>query len=66
MLLFVLIVLIVKLFAQGKEFAPKKAVMKIAQKMTPLFAGDKAKIRTLYCCETCKAKVMLKAQIGEI
>ena len=50
----------------GKEFAPKKAVMKIAQKMTPLFAGDKAKIRTLYCCETCKAKVMLKAQIGEI
>ncbi len=47
----------------GKEFAPKKAVMKIAEKMTPLFAGDKAKIRTLYCCEICKAKVMLKAQI---
>ncbi len=44
----------------GKEFAPRKAVMKIAQMMTPMFNGDEAKIRTLYCCETCKAKVMLK------
>ncbi len=47
----------------GKEFAPRKAVMKIAQMMTPMFNGDEAKIRTLYCCETCKAKVMLKAQL---
>jgi len=47
----------------GKEFAPKKAVMKIAQMMTPMFNGDEAKIRTLYCCESCKPKVMLKAQI---
>ncbi len=47
----------------GKEFAPKKAVLKIAQMMTPIFGDDEAKIRTLYCCETCKAKVMLKAQI---
>ncbi len=50
----------------GKEFAPRKAVLKIAEKMTPLFNGDEVKIRTLYCCETCKAKLMLKAQIGEI
>ncbi len=49
----------------GKEFAPRKAVLKIAEKLTPVFAGDEAKIRTLYCCETCKAKVMLKAQIGD-
>lgn len=47
----------------GKEFAPKKAVMKIAEMMTPMFGGDEAKIRTLYCCESCKPKVMLKAQI---
>ncbi len=49
----------------GKEFAPRKSVLKIAEKMTPLFNGDEIKIRTLYCCETCKAKLMLKAQIGE-
>ncbi len=44
----------------GKEFAPRKAVEKIAKMMIPMFNGDEAKIRTLYCCETCKAKVMLK------
>ena len=49
----------------GKEFAPKKAVMKIAEMMTPMFGGDEAKIRTLYCCENCKAKVMLKAQVSQ-
>ncbi len=48
----------------GKEFAPRKAVMKIAQMMTPMFNGDEAKIRTLYCCETCKAKVMLKTDLA--
>ncbi len=47
----------------GKEFAPKKAVEKIANMMIPMFGGDEAKIRTLYCCESCKPKVMLKAQI---
>ncbi len=46
----------------GKEFAPKKAVMKIAQMMAPRFEGNEAKIRTLYCCENCKAKVMLEAE----
>ena len=50
----------------GKEFAPRKAVLKIAEKLTPVFKGDELKIRTLYCCETCKAKLMLKAQIGDM
>ena len=47
----------------GAEFAPRKAVMMIAQKMEPIFGDDKARIRTLYCCESCKPKVMLKAQL---
>ncbi|MFK5882018.1 MAG: 4Fe-4S binding protein [Sulfurospirillum sp.] len=47
----------------GVEFAPKKAIMAIAAKMEPLFGDDEAKIRTLYCCESCKPKVMLKAQL---
>ncbi len=46
----------------GKEFAPKKAVLKVAQMMTPMFNGDEVKIRALYCCETCKAKIMLRAK----
>ena len=47
----------------GVGFAPKKAVMMIAQKMEPIFGDDKVRIRTLYCCESCKPKVMLKAQL---
>ncbi|NPA74405.1 MAG: 4Fe-4S dicluster domain-containing protein [Epsilonproteobacteria bacterium] len=50
----------------GREFAPRKAVLKIAEQLTPVFNGDELKIRTLYCCETCKARLMLKAQIGDI
>lgn len=47
----------------GKEFATKKAVEKIAALMTPKFADFPEKIRTLYCCSDCKAKVMIKAQL---
>ncbi len=47
----------------GKEFATKKAVEKIAAIMTPKFANFPEKIKTLYCCSDCKAKVMIKAQL---
>ena len=49
----------------GAEFAPKKAVEKIANMMIPLFGGDEIKIKTLYCCADCKPKVILQAQIDK-
>lgn len=45
----------------GKEFATKKAVEKIANLMKPKFGNDESKIKTLYCCADCKAKVMILA-----
>jgi len=45
----------------GKEFATKKAVEKIASIMSPIFASDPIKQRTLYCCEDCKPKIMMKS-----
>ena len=45
----------------GKEFATKKAVDKIADMMAPLFKSDPIKERTLYCCENCKPKIMMKS-----
>ncbi|MCR4941929.1 MAG: 4Fe-4S binding protein [Campylobacter sp.] len=47
----------------GKEFATKKAVEKVATLMAGHFAGQDEKIKTLYCCADCKAKIMVKAQI---
>ena len=53
-----------KLFACvecGKEFATTKAIEKIATLMAPIFAKvSETKKRTLYCCEDCKAKLMIK------
>jgi len=43
----------------GKEYATTKAVEKIAAMMSPLFAHDPIKERTLYCCEDCKPKIMM-------
>lgn len=52
-----------KLFACvecGKEFATTKAIEKIASMMAPIFAKvSETKKRTLYCCEDCKAKLMI-------
>lgn len=48
----------------GKEFATKKAVEKIAAIMSPLFAKDPIKERTLYCCETCKPKIMMQEYVN--
>ncbi|MBK1964855.1 ferredoxin, partial [Campylobacter novaezeelandiae] len=47
----------------GKEFATAKSVQKIANTLKPLFASNPVKLRTLYCCAECKAKLMLKEQI---
>ena len=47
----------------GKEFATKKAVEKIANMMRTRFGNDEAKIKALYCCSDCKAKVMIMAQM---
>ena len=48
----------------GKEFATTKAVQKIAAIMTPLFMGNDVKIRTLYCCSECKAKLIFSASVA--
>ncbi|MBM0637602.1 4Fe-4S dicluster domain-containing protein [Campylobacter sp. VicNov18] len=45
----------------GKEFATQKAIEKIATLMKPKFGNDQNKIKTLYCCADCKAKVMIQA-----
>lgn len=49
----------------GKEFATKKAVEKIASMLAPAFKGDETKLRTLYCCAECKAKLMILSQSDE-
>lgn len=49
----------------GKPFATTKSVMKIANIMEPLFHGDKAKVKSLYCCADCKPKVMFETYLKE-
>jgi ferredoxin len=45
----------------GKEFATQKSIAKIAALMAPVFAStSKAKERTLYCCDSCKPKIMIQ------
>ncbi len=44
----------------GKEFATTKAIEKIAKMMAPHFASNPIKERTLYCCESCKPKIMMQ------
>ncbi len=45
----------------GKEFATTKSVEKIASLMTPIFAGDDVKVRSLYCCADCKPKIVMQS-----
>ncbi len=47
-----------------KPFATTKSVLKIAKMMTPLFKGDEAKVKSLYCCADCKPKVMIGAALN--
>jgi len=44
----------------GKEFATKKSIEKIATMMSPIFAVDPVKERSLYCCADCKPKIMMQ------
>ncbi|WP_072682381.1 4Fe-4S binding protein [Arcobacter sp. LA11] len=48
----------------GKEFATTKAIEKIAAVMGPIFKADPVKERTLYCCEDCKPKIMMKSYMA--
>ncbi len=43
----------------GKEFATKKAVERVANLMKDKFAGNERKLKTLYCCAECKARLMI-------
>lgn len=43
-----------------KPFATTKSILKIAGIMKPIFAGDEAKIKSLYCCADCKPKVLFE------
>ena len=45
----------------GLGFAPAKAIGKIAEVMKPFFGNDDSKMKTLYCCPDCKARVMLES-----
>ena len=49
----------------GKEFATTKAVMKIADMMGAHFESEPEKMKTLFCCGDCKAKIMIKKQIED-
>ena len=49
----------------GKEFATTKAVQKIANLMSSVFSNDPIKERTLYCCESCKPKIMMQSYIND-
>lgn len=49
----------------GKGFAPAKSITRIAAIMAPKFGDDSTRIKTLYCCPDCKAKVMLEALKSE-
>jgi len=44
----------------SKPFTNKRAIEKIITLMTPIFAGDDLKLKTLKCCPDCKAKVVTK------
>jgi ferredoxin len=49
----------------GKPFAPKKSIDKIVAIMGPIFAGDPVKMKTLYCCSDCKARIMIERQLSD-
>lgn len=49
----------------GVGFAPAKSITRIAEVMKPKFGNDIARIKTLYCCPDCKAKVMLETLKSE-
>jgi ferredoxin len=49
----------------GKPFATSKSVARIASVMAPIFAGNEAKLKSLYCCAECKPKMMFEEYLNE-
>ncbi len=49
----------------NRKFAPKKSIDKIAGIMKPFFAKDPVKLKTLYCCPDCKARIMIENRIAD-
>ena len=49
----------------GKPFATSKSINRIVAIMTPLFAGNDTKLKSLYCCGDCKPKVMFEDYLNE-
>lgn len=49
----------------GKEFATKKAVMRVSTLLRENFKNDPYKLKTLFCCADCKAKLMIELSIKE-
>ncbi len=49
----------------GKLFAPRKSIEKIAAIMGPFFSGDPIRMKTLYCCSDCKARIMIEKQLSD-
>ena len=45
----------------GVPIAPKKAIEKVTAMMTPLFANDMFKLKSIHCCPTCKARLSVEA-----
>lgn len=48
----------------NRQFAPKRAVDKIASKMSGHFSNDPVKLKSLSCCPDCKARLMLEQQLS--
>lgn len=44
----------------GKPFATNKSIQKIKTMMTPHFANDSSKLKSLECCGDCKVKIMFE------
>lgn len=49
----------------GKPFATTKSIERIATMMAPIFAGDEAKVKSLYCCAECKPKIVFQQHIDQ-
>lgn len=47
----------------GEEFATKKSIERVASMMENSFRGDRRRMQSLFCCPTCKVKVMMGASM---
>lgn len=49
----------------GKKFATKKSIMRVTGLLKDSFTGDTYKMKSLFCCSDCKAKLMIQKQLKE-